>query len=68
MDTKPTYLLGYLYGPLILKWKQYLFKSEILLLNLAWSSLITTKIALKLCVLYMQLLRLYSIIGKTKVN
>ena len=51
MDTKPTYLLGYLYGPLILKWKQYLFKSEILLLNLALSSLITTKIALELCVL-----------------
>ena len=51
MDTKPTYLLGYLYGPLSLKWKQYLFKSEILLLNLALSSLITTKIALELCVL-----------------
>ena len=51
MDTKPTYLLGYLYGPLSLKWKQYLFKSEILLLNLAWSSPITTKIALQLCVL-----------------
>ena len=51
MDTKPTYLLGYLYGPLILKWKQYLFKGEILLLNLALSSLITTKIALELCVL-----------------
>ena len=51
MDTKPTYLLGYLYGPLSLKWKQYLFKSEILLLNLARSSPITTKIASPLCVL-----------------
>ena len=48
MDTKLTYLLGYLYGPLILKWKQHLFKSEISLLNLAWSSPITTKIAFQL--------------------
>ena len=67
MDTKPTYLLGYLYGPLILKWKQYLFKSEILLLNLAWSSPITTKIALD-AFGNINLLRLYSIISKTIIN